>query len=98
MRRQLEIRQEVYLTLKREFEMARIEEVNDTPVITVIDAAIPPQKRSSPQRRAMVLLALIAGGFAAALWAMGASYLEHLASTGDKRYLEVLGRPGRAQG
>lgn len=92
LRRQVEIRQEVYLTLRREFETARIEEVNDTPVITVIDPAIPPQKRSSPQRRMMVLLALIAGTLAGTLWAMAGSYMEHVRSTEGDRYTELLGR------
>ena len=92
LRRQLDIRQEVYLTLKREFETARIEEVNDTPVITVIDKAIPPQKRSRPQRAMMVLLALITGGLAGVFWAIGSSYVQHLRSSQDARYLELLGR------
>src|SRR5712691_5207034 len=37
LRRQVEIRENLYMTLRREFETARIEEVNDIPVITVID-------------------------------------------------------------
>lgn len=92
LRRQLDIRQEVYLTLKREFETARIEEVNDTPVITVIDPAIPPQRKSSPQRRMMVLLALIGGALMGSLWALLGAYTDHLRVSGDKRYLEVFGR------
>ena len=62
LRRQVEIRQEVYLTLKREYEMARIEEVNDTPVITVIDVATPPVKKSKPKRILLTAIALIIGG------------------------------------
>src|SRR2546430_10409083 len=57
LRRQVNIGQEVYLTLKREYETARIEEVNDTPVITVIDTAVPPERRTSPQRALPVILA-----------------------------------------
>lgn len=98
LRRQLDIRQEVYLTLKREFETARIEEVNDTPVITVIDAAIPPQKRSSPQRATMVLLALLVGGVVGALWAIVADYVDHLRAMNDARYLELLGPSRRGPG
>src|SRR5205823_6630604 len=57
LRRQVEIRQEVYLTLRREYETARIEEVNDTPVITVIDRAVPPREKARPQRKLLVVLA-----------------------------------------
>ncbi len=59
--RQVQMRQEVYSTLRREFEVARLEEVNDTPVLTVIDPAIPPATRSSPARVRMVLVAALLG-------------------------------------
>lgn len=91
-RRQVEIRQEVYLTLKREFETARIEEVNDTPVITVIDPATSPQRRSRPQRRVMVMLAVVLGGFVGSVWAVAAAYINHLRRVQDERYLELTGR------
>src|SRR5438132_8548828 len=52
----VDIRQEVSLTLRREYETARIEEVNDTPVITVIDPPVPPHERSSPKRLLLVLM------------------------------------------
>jgi uncharacterized protein involved in exopolysaccharide biosynthesis len=59
--RQVDLRQEIYRTLRREYEVARIEEVNDTPVLTVIDPAIPPATRSFPQRGRMVVVALVLG-------------------------------------
>ncbi len=59
--RQVQMRQEVYSTLRREFEVARLDEVNDTPVLTVIDPAIPPATRSSPARVRMVLVAALLG-------------------------------------
>ena len=68
LRRQVEVRQEVYLTLKREYEMARIEEVNDTPVITVIDSAIPPTKKSKPKRALLTSVALVLGAVLAISW------------------------------
>src|SRR5207253_2564140 len=75
LRRQLDIHQEVYLTLRREYETARIEEVNDTPVITVIDVAVPPQKKSKPKRSLLVLLSLMLGTIASAVWVVGETYL-----------------------
>jgi len=76
LRRQVEIRQELYLTLNREYEAARMQEVNDTPVITVIDAAAPPAKRSSPKRTLLVVIGLVLGGMAGAFWTAGVEYLE----------------------
>ncbi len=76
LRRQVEIRQEVYLTLQREYEAARMQEVNDTPVITVIDPAKPPTKRSKPQRTLLVITALVLGAMVGAVWAAGSEYFD----------------------
>jgi uncharacterized protein involved in exopolysaccharide biosynthesis len=75
LRRQVDVRQEVYLTLSREYEAARMQEVNDTPVITVIDAAIPPVRKSKPKRILLVTIALVCGVMIGAFWAAGAEYL-----------------------
>ena len=52
---------DVYQTLRREYEVARIDEVNNTPVLTVVDAATPPRQPSSPRRVRMTLVALVLG-------------------------------------
>ncbi|HEY7612805.1 MAG TPA: GNVR domain-containing protein [Gemmatimonadales bacterium] len=59
--RQVTLRQEVYQTLRREFEIARIEEVNDTPVLTVVDPAVPPAYPSSPRPFRMAFVAGVLG-------------------------------------
>ena len=59
--RQVTLRQEIYGTLRREYEVARIEEVNDTPVLTVVDPAVTPATRSFPQRGRMALVASVLG-------------------------------------
>ena len=74
LRRQVDIRQELYLSLKREYETARIQEVNDTPVITVIDAATAPVKKSSPKRALWVIIALVLGSMIGTFWAAATEY------------------------
>ena len=64
LQRQVALAQEVYLTLRRELETARIEEVNDTPALSVIDVAVPPTKPSGPHRMLNTVLAAL---FAAAV-------------------------------
>jgi len=76
LRRQVEIRQELYLTLQREYEAARMQEVNDTPVITVIDPASPPVRRSKPKRTLLVFIALVFGAMVGAFLAAGVEYFE----------------------
>lgn len=90
-RRQVEIRQEVYLTLRREYETARIEEVNDTPVITVLDAAVPPSERSRPNRRFLVFGAIALGSIASVLLAFGGHYVERARIEDQGGYREFAG-------
>jgi uncharacterized protein involved in exopolysaccharide biosynthesis len=84
--RQVELRQELDLTLRREYEGARIEEVNDTPVITVIDTAIVPQRKSSPKRKLWGLVAFALAGVIAVFWSFGAEYVQRASSENDQSY------------
>jgi tyrosine-protein kinase Etk/Wzc len=97
LRRQVDIRQEVYLTLRREYETARIEEVNDTPVITVIDRATPPQERSKPKRTLLIALALVLGGMVAISWAVVAEYFDRAKRDDGEDYHEFAGLLQRAR-
>ena len=78
LRRQVEIRQDLYLTLRREYESARIEEVNNTPVMTLIDSAVPPQRRSSPRRTLFVIIAMVFASMFGLFWAFAAAHLERI--------------------
>jgi len=86
LRRQVQIRQELYLTLQREYETARVEEVNDTPVITVIDRAIPPTKRSRPRRTLLVMLGMLLGAMAGVVVSVAADALHSTKFEEDKHY------------
>ena len=88
LRRQVQVGQEVYLTLRREFETARIEEVNDTPVITVIDIAVPPPRKSWPRLGPLTLIALVVGTMVGCVWAYGADYLNRVRRDEDAGYRE----------
>ncbi len=69
--RNVQLKQEVLGTLSRSYEEARINEVRDTPVLTVIDRAEAPAWKSFPRRTLSVLIALVFGG----LLGIGLSYL-----------------------
>ncbi len=89
LQRQVQLRQELYLTLSRELETARIEEVNDAPVFTVIDSAVPPATRSHPHRRRIVSLALFAGIFVAIGLVFSAEYFAFVRREEPERYQEL---------
>ena len=89
LRRQVSMNQELYLTLKREYETARIEEVNDTPVITIIDTAVVPQRRSQPRPLLWMTLAFLVGGMVSMSWALAVTYSERSRGSAEADYREL---------
>ncbi|MFC2137583.1 Wzz/FepE/Etk N-terminal domain-containing protein [Bacteroidota bacterium] len=61
--RKVTIKQEVYLTLEQQNELALIELVKETPVINVLDEAIKPELRTKPKRKLIVIISGFIGGF-----------------------------------
>ena len=59
----------IFELLARQYEMARLDEAKDAPLIQVIDIAIEPDRKSKPTRSLIVLLSTLAAGLAATLWA-----------------------------
>jgi uncharacterized protein involved in exopolysaccharide biosynthesis len=74
--RDVQMRQQVYTSLAQAYEQARIEEVRDTPVITVVeqpDLPIRPDRRGAARS---ALVALIAGGMLGTLIAFVMTVME----------------------
>ena len=59
--REVEAKKEVYLTLQQQLELARIEEVKQSPILHILDHAIPPSKKSSPNRILFLVVFLFLG-------------------------------------
>ena len=68
LRRRLDLRQEVYRTLASQLEEAAINEVRDTPVLTVVSAPFVPVVRTFPHRTVLVLACTMLAFFATAAW------------------------------
>jgi len=66
--REVQVQEGVYELLTQQFELARIQEAKDVPVVSVIDAPGIPEKKSFPPRLMLSLLLTVASvGFASAL-------------------------------
>jgi uncharacterized protein involved in exopolysaccharide biosynthesis len=65
LQRAVDLRQEVYVSLVKSYDEARISEVRDTPVITTIDSAVAPDQRSAPRPVLNIAIALLVGGVVA---------------------------------
>lgn len=75
LRRNAEVATDLFLTLQRQFEAARLEEFNDAAVITVVDPAVPPRKARWPRYWLLLATSLMAGGILGVLVAGSATIL-----------------------
>jgi uncharacterized protein involved in exopolysaccharide biosynthesis len=78
-RRRVETANTLYLSLRQQYETARIDEVNTTPLITVVDQAVPARQRQWPRRTLIVLTAAFLGGVLGVLWAAARELFTHWA-------------------
>lgn len=74
--RELKYQETLYELLARQYEMAKIDEAKDAPLIQVIDKAIAPDRKSKPKRAQIVLLSALAALFAAIIAAFLMESLE----------------------
>lgn len=61
--REVRYREALYELMARQYEIARIDEAKESPVIQVVDNAVPPERKSAPRRSLYVLTGLLLGGF-----------------------------------
>ncbi|MBV8207621.1 MAG: hypothetical protein JO041_12575 [Acidobacteria bacterium] len=65
----------LYETLGKQYEMARIDEARDVPLVQIMDKAVPPERHAWPKRAIIVSIAALLGlilGLRAAFWAEAA--------------------------
>ena len=61
--RDVQINATIYTELRKQFELVKIEEVKNVPIINVLDKARAPIKKSSPKRAIIVLTVLFLSFF-----------------------------------
>jgi tyrosine-protein kinase Etk/Wzc len=74
--RELKYNEVVYELLARQYEVAKIDEAKDASLIQVLDKPMIPEHKSKPKRAVIVVLAVLAAGFIAILWAFVAEAME----------------------
>jgi uncharacterized protein involved in exopolysaccharide biosynthesis len=55
--------------LAKQFEMAKLDEAKDFPLIQVLDKATPPEKKATPKRSLIVIIATLVALFLSLIWA-----------------------------
>lgn len=82
----------VFDLLAKQYEMAKLDEAREGPIVQVVDPAVPPDKKSFPKRSMIVLLAAFAAFVIAVLWALIADRWNRLISgpESDERVKTLL--------
>jgi capsule polysaccharide export protein KpsE/RkpR len=68
--RELQFQQAFFDMLLRQYEAAKLDEARDAAVIQVVEAAIPPDRHSSPQRAMILIVATFIGLFVGCLYVL----------------------------
>jgi tyrosine-protein kinase Etk/Wzc len=66
--RDLKYEETVFELLAKQFEIAKLDEAREGAIIQVVDAAVPPDKKSSPQRTLIVMASTVLAFFVAVFW------------------------------
>jgi uncharacterized protein involved in exopolysaccharide biosynthesis len=85
--RQAKIQESVYEFLTQQFEMAKIQEAKELPMVRVMDQAVPAERKSGPIRSMVVLLTVVTGLALACLWIVGRNSWEQLPHDDPRRAL-----------
>jgi uncharacterized protein involved in exopolysaccharide biosynthesis len=68
--RELKYQETVFELLAKELEVAKLDEAREGSMVQVVDAAVPPDKRSFPRRTLIVIVVTILSCFVAGFWVM----------------------------
>ncbi|HEY1939524.1 MAG TPA: lipopolysaccharide biosynthesis protein [Candidatus Angelobacter sp.] len=69
--REAKIQEAVYAFVTQQFEMARIQEAKELPIVRVMDAGVASEKKSSPIRSLIVAGSVLCAFILACFWVMG---------------------------
>lgn len=75
--REVAVHQTAYLTLRNQYELARINQVREVPVVSVVDRAWEPQTPSGPGLVLMVVVAGLGGFVVAGLFVFSSDLVRH---------------------
>lgn len=76
--REVKVQEKVWELLTQQFHQAKIQEARDTPTVQVLDVAVPPEHRSRPKRKVMVLVAAFATLTFSIVWAFVGEYRQRV--------------------
>ncbi|UCE06587.1 MAG: hypothetical protein JSW07_00660 [bacterium] len=76
--REVKVQETVWELLNQQFYHAKIQEARDTPTIQVLDEAVPPELRTRPKRKLLILISSFLALMFSIFWAFIIEYINHL--------------------
>lgn len=67
--REVKVQETVWQLLNQQYYSAKIQEARDTPTVQVLDKAVPPEKRSKPKRKMLVMVSSLLAMMFSVFWA-----------------------------
>lgn len=90
LKRVVDVASDLYLNLQGQLEVARIDEINDAAIITVIDTAVAARKAQWPRYGALTATAIALGILAGLLIAGSAAVVENWRSRNPEEWAELM--------
>ena len=69
--------------MAKQYEIARVDESREGAVIQVVDPALPPERKSKPQKALVAIITTLATGFALLLWVFVRQALRNASKDGE---------------
>lgn len=76
LKREVEIKNQSYLTIIQQREVLMIEEAKDTPIINILDKGVKPEIKAKPKRSIIVIIFFILGSIISSLFILGRNFFE----------------------
>lgn len=76
--RDVKVQETVWELLNQQYYQAKIQEARDTPTIQVLDEAVPPEMRSKPKRKTLVMISAFLAFIFSIFWAYSVEFFENL--------------------
>jgi uncharacterized protein involved in exopolysaccharide biosynthesis len=85
--RKAKIQEAVYEFLTQQYEMAKIQEAKELPTVRTMDPAVPPERKSGPQRTLLVALSVILAVTLGCFWVIGLNVWSQLPAEDSRRQI-----------
>jgi uncharacterized protein involved in exopolysaccharide biosynthesis len=68
LQREVDLNSDLFIELKKQYEMAKLDEIKNTPIVAVLDRAMPPATRAFPRRTFMVIISMLLAFTGSTIW------------------------------